>query len=385
MEKTSASQTMNTPSDIIHVMLVDDSAVVRGLMTRALQQDIRINVVATASDGEMALRILPRHQIDVIILDIEMPNMDGLTALPKLLELSPSTRVIMASTLTHRNADISMQALEIGASDYVPKPSSQRDNSAVENFYRELKEKVKVLGTAAKEAAAPAAPAAQAPISAPPSPVESAVTELPVRKITPSEQYQGKPIHAIAIASSTGGPQALMKLLKETKAYVEQLPVFITQHMPPTFTTLLAEHLSRDSECACVEAKDAQAVDKGTVYIAPGDYHLIVKKDDSGLPKITLNQDPPVNFCRPAADPMLESLLEVYGDRLLVIVLTGMGNDGLTGARKAVEIGAPVVVQDKASSAVWGMPGAVAEAGLASAVLSLSDMGAYIGDAVGRR
>jgi len=347
----------------IRIMLVDDSAIVRGLITQSLKTDPDIQVIATAGNGAIAIPLAKQHQPDVIVLDIEMPEMDGITALPKLLAAAPGVKIIMASTLTLRNADISLQALQLGASDCVAKPSA-RDSSELDIFYRELKEKIHALTV--QKRPKPALAPLIAPLKPPPKPI----TLL-------SPQISPTPIKAIAIASSTGGPQALMTLLTALKGQFQNIPVFITQHMPPTFTTILAQHLSKASERPSKEGVEGEVVTAGHVYIAPGNFHMIADKRDQSV-VIHINQDPPENFCRPAADPMLRSLSKIYGAHLLVIVLTGMGADGLEGAKKVVENGGRVIAQDEASSVVWGMPGAVAEHGLCQAVLPLTEIAPYL-------
>lgn len=372
-------------SSAIRVMLVDDSAVVRGLMSRALQQNPRIHIVATANDGDMAISVLQRNPVDVIVLDIEMPNKDGLEALPILQAMSPHTHIIMASSLTQRNAAISLKALEIGAADYVPKPTSRGDDGAIEAFYADLQNKVLQLGAAARhkaqEAAAPGA-AAYAPAF--PRPVQTSA-EAPQAEKTRPESRPSPParkplpssIRAIAIASSTGGPQALLQLLSRAAPHLNHVAVFITQHMPATFTTLLAEHLAADTGLPCKEAVHGELVTPGNIYVAPGDYHMCVQLEGASQ-TIRLNQEPPVNYCRPAADPMLASLAQCYGKQLLAVVLTGMGMDGREGARAVREAGGYVLVQDEESSVVWGMPGAVVAGGFQDAILSVPGIADYI-------
>lgn len=350
------------------IMIVDDSAVVRGLMARSLEADPRIEVVASVSDGQMALNAVARRDIDVIILDIEMPVMDGLTALPKLIEAKPGVKIIVASTLTRRNAEISLRCLASGADDYIPKPSSARELGSADQFRTELLGKVIALGAAVHGEVEPqkrpeAAPAAARPAAAPRGPV--ALRDAPLQ-----------PPRAIAIGSSTGGPQALFALTKAI-APAANVPVFITQHMPPTFTTILAEHIGRTSGLPCSEGADGAIVEAGHIYVAPGDNHMTVRSGNGGV-VISLNQDPPENFCRPSVDPMLRSLAHVYGPSLLVVILTGMGQDGRRGGEAVVGAGGAVIAQDEASSVVWGMPGAAAAAGICSAVLALDEMGGWI-------
>jgi two-component system chemotaxis response regulator CheB len=374
-----SSGTTVTPADPVRVMVVDDSAVVRGLITRILEENPGISVVASVANGQMALSALERQPIEVVVLDIEMPVMDGLTALPKLLKIDPDLQVIMASTLTLRNADISMRALEAGAADYIPKPTASRDISGVSggsDFKRELLEKVRALAAVRRRRprrqARPSlsAPAPTAPVPRPVVPPRAAVppTLRPAAGETPD---------VIAIGSSTGGPQALFTVLGALKASHLNQPILITQHMPPTFTTILAEHIGRVSGWETAEGKDGEVVRGGRIYIAPGDFHMVV--ETKGVDKIIrLNKNAPENFCRPSVDPMLRSIAAAWGRRVLAVMLTGMGSDGLKGGQVLVAGGATMIAQDEATSVVWGMPGAVAGAGICSAVLPLPEIPQYI-------
>ena len=245
--------------DPYRVMVVDDSAVIRGLLIRALEKDATIKVAASVGNGEAALKALERHDIDVIILDIEMPVMDGLTALPKLLAAKPGVQVIMASTLTRKNAEVSLRALQAGAADYLPKPSSASELTGADSFRRELLEKVKALAKAAR----PARPA-----MARTGDDNTAAVVRPVRQINLRKPSAVLP-RIIAIGSSTGGPQALLEVLRDMTASVK-LPILITQHMPATFTTLLADHIQRATGVPCAEGCDGEAVTAGRIYLAPG-------------------------------------------------------------------------------------------------------------------
>ena len=359
-------------SKCIRAMVVDDSAVVRGLLVRTLEQDPVIQVVASVSNGEVALRAQKQHEIDVIVLDIEMPVMDGMTALPKLLAADPGVKIIMASTLTMHNAQISLEALAKGASDYIPKPGTGIHLSTAEEFKRSLLEKIKAL---ASKKSAPAVNKAVKPQlgqvkgSAPGT--TQGISLRPFGKTTP---------RVLAIGSSTGGPQALLKLFGSLKSSV-QLPILITQHMPPNFTTILAQHIAKAAGLAAAEGKDGDVVKPGHVYVAPGDYHMRVKRDGTDV-VIRLDQQPHVNFCRPAVDPMLDSMAEVYGPAILSVILTGMGHDGRDGCKSVVAAGGSVIAQDEETSVVWGMPGAAAEAGVCSAVLPIDDISGAVINAI---
>jgi two-component system chemotaxis response regulator CheB len=318
-----------------------------------------------------------QHDIEVVILDIEMPVMDGLTALPKIIAARPGIKVIMASTLTRRNADISLQALSAGAADYVTKPGSTALTSA-EDFKRELLAKVKALARARRNSAGSAQPVAQ-PLAQNP---ERAAARAPVAAVAVPRRIvlrhsNAEPFEALAIGSSTGGPQALFALLTAIRGRVNA-PIFVTQHMPATFTTILAEHINRVSGWPAAEGVDGEVVKPGRVYVAPGSFHMVIETQATQQRVIRLTATPPENFCRPSVDPMLRSLARIYGRRLLTVILTGMGHDGLAGGEAVTAAGGAVIAQDEATSVVWGMPGAVATAGICSAVLPLPELGPYI-------
>lgn len=364
--------------DPYRIMLVDDSAVIRGLYTKVISAEPDIEIVASVGDGEMALRALERNDVEVAVLDIEMPRMDGLTALPKLLKINPNLQIIMSSTLTLKNADISLRAMQAGAKDYIPKPTTTGALVSAADFKRELVQKIKVLGAARRKISGGKAPVVAQParFSADRRPAAAAPVAKPATRIVLRTDTNRQQPEAIAIGSSTGGPQALMKVLGNLRRDLPQ-PIFITQHMPATFTPILAEHLSRASGWDCREGKDGEVVTPNRIYLAPGNYHMVVEVE-GGRKIIRLNQNPPENFCRPSVDPMLRSLAKAYGSRLLVMMLTGMGKDGQAGAEVAVQAGGTVAAQDEETSVVWGMPGAVATAGLCSAVLPLDRLSAYL-------
>ncbi|MBP2297493.1 two-component system chemotaxis response regulator CheB [Azospirillum picis] len=355
-------------------MVVDDSAVIRGLLTRALEGDADIRVVTSVGDGQMAVNSLQRNSIDVIVLDIEMPVMDGLTAIPKLLAVAPQVKIIMASTLTLRGADVSIRCLSAGAADYIPKPTSTREIGGAEDFKRELVAKVKALGAAARRAGSRTRGEIRPLVPAAPLSFKREVGPIVTR---PAAGAIAVRPDVIAIGSSTGGPQALFEVLSHMKAGVSQ-PILITQHMPATFTTILAEHITRQCGIDAREAKDGEPIVQNRCYIAPGDFHMLVAQR-AGTNVIALSKDPPENFCRPAVDPMMRSILKAYGGRkILACILTGMGQDGLKGCTDVVNSGGTLIAQDEASSVVWGMPGAVAQAGICNAILPLKEIGPHI-------
>jgi two-component system chemotaxis response regulator CheB len=334
--------------DAIRVMLCDDSAVARGVLARLLSREAAIRVVAQAADGRQAverLEAMPAaEQPDVVLLDLEMPVLDGLSALPLILRAAPRAAVIVASALSQRGASATMQALRAGAVDYVPKPTAAQGGIADPRFGEELRAKVAGWARMRRRRAGRAAMAA---------PV--AVRAAPARG--------GRP-RAIAIGCSTGGPQALSALVGALTR-PPPVPVLAVQHMPAGFTTLLADHLNRLGRLPCAEAKDGEVLQPGRLYLAPGERHLLVQETPGGL-VAALSDDPPEHFCRPAVDPLLRSLVSTCGGRVVAAILTGMGQDGLNGCRAIAAAGGAVLAQDEASSIVWGMPGAVARAGLAT-------------------
>lgn len=377
MREIGVPKTAATGPAPIRVLVVDDSHVIRGLLSRSLGSDPGIQVVATAGNGKAAIDEVTRNEVDVVVLDIEMPVMDGMTALPQLLAARPGIQVIMASTLTLKGASISMKALSKGAADYVPKPSSTGEVYSAEDFKRELISKVKSWGAVARRRRGSAARrGAEAP-STPAAPRRFPAGPIKLRDVPGLFRPD-----CIAIGSSTGGPQALFKVF-QMMGKVTNLPVFVTQHMPATFTTILAEHLGQASGMPAAEAKDGEPVMPGRIYVAPGDFHMTVHAE--GVRKVLrIDKNPPENFCRPAVDPMLRSLAKAYNGKVLAVILTGMGQDGLRGGQEVAAAGGVIAAQDEATSVVWGMPGAVASGGLCSAVLPLSDIGPYVRKAISR-
>lgn len=355
----------------VRVLICDDSAVVRALLSRIMSNDAAITVVARAGNGQQAVDAVKAGGIDVVVLDIEMPVMDGLTALPLLLAADRTVKVLMSSTLTTRGAVIALEALRLGAADFVAKPSAVSSLGGDQAFQTDLLAKVIGLGRQV-----------QARRAVRQSPVQAA-TALGLRTgVTLRRQPAQRP-DVLAVGSSTGGPAALLALFQTLGPKI-RVPIVVVQHMPPAFTAQLANHINRLGGCTCAEAVHGEPLRAGHIHLAPGDRHLKVTSHN-GRPHAVLTDDPPENFCRPAVDPMLSSLPAVFSGRVLIAMLTGMGQDGLVGSQQVVAAGGGVIAQDEASSVVWGMPGAVAKAELCHAVLPLSALATTISDAIGMR
>src|SRR5579872_3106143 len=366
---TSSVAPKSTQQEPLRVMVVDDSVVIRGMISRWIESEPDMIVAASLRTGLDAVNQIERVNPDVAVLDIEMPDLDGISALPRLLAKKRDLIIIMASTLTRRNAEISFKALSLGASDYIPKPESTREAGAAEIFRHDLVQKIRNLGAKLRRSGSvvPAhsvAPAPDRPREVPHRAHQAADPQL-VRRSFGSQNPR-----VLLIGSSTGGPQALMNVVSEIGAVIDRFPVLITQHMPPTFTTILAEHLARASNRVAREAIDGEAVRAGHIYLAPGGRHMRVMRQGAET-VIALDDGPPVNFCKPAVDPLFTSAIEVWQSGILAVILTGMGSDGTRGGKDIIAAGGSVIAQDEASSVVWGMPGAAAHAGICAAVLPL--------------
>ena len=355
----------------IRVMIVDDAVVVRGLFGRWVEAEPDLEVVASLRTGREAVNQVERADPDVVVLDVDMPELDGIAALPLLLEKKRDLVVIMASTLTRRNAEISLKALSLGAADYIPKPASNREVTGSPSFRRDLIEKIRQLGLRSKRLRfgnlRARVPGTEAPAALPPKLRASAAQPITLRPLPATAP------RVLVIGSSTGGPQALNAIVTQIGSVLDRAPVLITQHMPPTFTTILAEHLARLTKRPAREAVEGEEVNAGTIYLAPGGRHMSVVRRD-GIAVIALDDGPLVNFCKPAVDPLFSSAAEVWGPKVLGLVLTGMGSDGLRGAQAIAAAGGSILAQDEPTSVVWGMPGQVAHAGLCSAVLPLDEI-----------
>lgn len=368
------------------ILVVDDSAVVRGLISRWIGEHPSFDVVATAPDGQVAIRAAQQHKPDIVILDIDMPVMDGLTALPEILRVSPNSLVLVSSTLTARNARISMQALALGAIDLQPKPESSRDLTMSQSFKQDFMRKLEGLLGAKPRSAQPQAAAAplrsfsimrgatSAPSTRPP--LAAPVKDISASLARPAglTRLSTAP-RAIVIGSSTGGPRAVTQVLEALGSALTRVPVLITQHMPPVFTASFAEQIAARTGRIAHEAADGELPVAGTILVAPGGRHMRLTKGPDGQVRIKLDDGAPVKFCKPAVDVLFTDAAEAYGPAALGLILTGMGSDGADGAMLMRKAGAHIIVQDEATSVVWGMPGAAYKAGAASHVLPLDRIG----------
>jgi two-component system chemotaxis response regulator CheB len=369
----------------IRVLIVDDSVVIRRLVSDVLSGDPALEVVGTAPNGKLALTKLAQLAPDLLTMDIEMPEMDGIAAVRAMRASGSRLPVIMFSTLTERGAAATLDALEAGASDYVTKPANVGSVAqSMDQVRSQLIPKIKALlprgGTGLPGPVGLTRPGRPAPVSrldaarvAAPAAAAMARPGRTASAETVSRVRRDSPFRLLAIGCSTGGPEALSRLLSGFPADLP-VPVVVVQHMPPVFTRQFAARLDRQHKVRVVEAAGGETLEPGTVYIAPGDFHLELQQ--RGAAVVTrLQQGPPENFCRPAVDVLFRSAATVYGGDVLGVVLTGMGADGRRGSEQLVARGSSVIVQDEATSVVWGMPGAVAGAGLAEEVLALDDLG----------
>src|SRR6202158_4532221 len=333
---TSSTAPTATRQEPLRVMVVDDSVVIRGLISRWIASEPDMVVAASLRTGLDAVNQIERVNPDVARLDIEMPELDGISALPQLLAKKRDLITIRAATLTRRNAEISFKALSLGASDYIPKPESTREPAAAETFRHDLIQKIRHLGARARRAVPVASSPPLAPVldrrrESSPRPPLAPLAQPPLMRRAFSTQAP----RALLIGSSTGGPQALMTLVTELGPVIDRFPVLITQHMPPTFTTILAEHLARSSHRPAHEAVDGEIVKPGQIYLAQGGRHMRVARHGADV-VIALDDGPPVNFCKPAVDPLFTSAIDVWQGGVLAGVLTGMGFGGMAGRRSGV-------------------------------------------------
>jgi two-component system, chemotaxis family, protein-glutamate methylesterase/glutaminase len=356
----------------IRVLVVDDSVVVRRMLTSMLSNDAALEVVGSAPNGKIALARIPQYNPDIVVMDVEMPEMDGLQTLGELRKTHRMLPVIMFSTVTERGAAATLDALTLGANDYVTKPST-RDGAAgqIAKVIDELISKIKAHCGPRGQSAAPVFSSPTAVVRSSATPVTAAPTPPPLLAPEPAQ-----PANIVAIGISTGGPNALGALVPTLPANLG-VPLLIVQHMPRLFTRLLAERLSEKSKFAITEAKQGDILQPGHGWIAPGDYHMTIKRVGINV-IIQTNQDAPENSCRPSVDVLFRSVAQTYGAGALAVIMTGMGQDGLRGCEAIRQCGGRVLAQDEASSVVWGMPGFVARAGLAHRLVPLAELGAAI-------
>lgn len=338
------------------------------MLSNAIASSPQLEVVGTAPSGRIALDKLDAVNPDIVTLDVEMPDLDGIETLRAIRSRRPNLPVVMCSALTERGGAVTLEALSSGATDYITKPTSTSPGG-LEAFQATVTSKLCTLALARQRRPGTlGATAALAPASA----RASAVLRSDLR---PTSLGARRPVEAIAIGVSTGGPNALAELIPALPAALS-VPIFIVQHMPPLFTRLLAERLAANAPFKVIEGADAAPVRGGCAYIAPGDLHMTVSADRQ---RIALVNDPPENSCRPAVDVLFRSVAAAYGSGVLAVILTGMGQDGLVGCRHVHAAGGHIIAQDEASSVVWGMPGFVVNAGLADQVLPLSQIAGAIG------
>lgn len=372
----------------IRTLIVDDSGVIRRILTKILSSDPAIDVVGAAADGRLALEMIESLAPDIVTLDIEMPVMDGLETMAEIQKRRPRLPVVMVSTLTERGATATLRALAFGALDYVTKPEPALGPEAAEREFREqLIPKVKNLCRRVLEdgaASKTARPSLDVPERTPRTP-QPIVARAPSAR-APSSTFQAPKADAslavparvdlVVLATSTGGPQALETFFKSLPKDFP-VPIAIVQHMPPKFTKVLAEHLDRLGGVRVAEGADGAAMTPGSAWIAPGDHHMVVQ-EKLGRLSLAIHRDAPVQSCRPSADVLFRSAASGFGKRALGVVLTGMGEDGLAGCRELKTLGSTIVVQDQGSSVIWGMPGAVARAGLADVVVPLEEIASTV-------
>lgn len=393
---------MSLATPRVRVAIVDDSVVVRGLLSRWLTETPTIEVAGTFRSGREIIEALPQLAPRIILLDLDMPDMDGLTALPLILSKSPTSRVIVVSSLSVHGAEMTMRCLMKGATDYLPKPSNHREVSTSNDFRQALIAKVLAVGgirQAMRQAqvpqprAVPASPVSSNPLFQRTSSTGQRVVQplptapaMPRTPAVPAPAATGRPVpvaralekvrpRAIVIGASTGGPQALVSLLQRMPRVAARVPIVIAQHMPPIFGSIFASHLKQHVGLPACEAQEGKPLLPGAIYLAPGGCHTVIRRKGDGQMVLTMLPSEARGPWRPSIDLLFTSAADCFGPEALAIALTGMGKDGTEGAQDLTRRGANVIVQDETSSVVWGIPGSIAEAGLASAQLSPEKLG----------
>ena len=382
----------------VKILIVDDSVLARRLISSALEVESFVRIVGSAVNGRNALQKIEQLRPDIVIMDLEMPEMDGIEALKKVKESHPHVAVIMYSSVGQNMSEKTILALELGAEDFIAKPSGSQDVAEAKGLiHSSLIPKIKALHGKKKTHDKPADPE---PVAVPkpepkpepvkPTPVAVSVRNPPKKTVKKKPVFALKPVkevappvtrvrtkrypvEVVAIGVSTGGPNALSRLMPTIPASIP-VPIVIVQHMPATFTKTLASRLDATSQLRIQEGQAGEVLKPGDAWIAPGGYHMVVERQSEGV-VLQLNEDPPEQGCRPAVDVMFRSIAQVYGKNTLAVILTGMGKDGLDGGEAIIKEGGVLYAQDEESSVVWGMPGAVTRAGLAEKVVPLDKMG----------
>lgn len=349
------------PGTPARILIVDDSVVVRRILSDLVSSEPGLELAAVAQNGSIALQKLTQVSVDLVVMDVEMPGMDGIEAVTRLRVDWPKLPVLMCSSVTARGADATLRALAAGATDYVAKPSGLGSPDGQLHFKREFLEKVKALTAARAQPQAPRTPA--------PAPLP--IGQQQPRRLPPRRAA------ILAIGCSTGGPNALARVFADIPRDIG-VPIVITQHMPPLFTKMLAERLTANSQIVVKEAEHGDVLEPGRAYVAPGDYHMTIHRDGVRV-RVALNQDPPENSCRPAVDVMFRSVAKVFGPDVVATVMTGMGRDGAIGARFIAEAGGWVITQEAGSCVVPSMPNAVVEIGASHETAELDRLGTLFG------
>jgi two-component system chemotaxis response regulator CheB len=351
----------------MRVLVVDDSTLFRKIVRDAIDAEPDVEVVGTASNGRLALEKIEQLRPDVVTLDLEMPEMDGLEVLRRLQGSAAPPRVIMVSSFTSQGAALTAQALRLGAFDFILKPATENLDDNRNALRAQIRPKLQVIAATAQQMAAAKSRASDEQCPLPPRPTAAMGGSKAMPEI-------------IAIGVSTGGPAALAALLSKLPADVPA-PVVIVQHMPPVFTRSLADDLNGTCKLQVSEAVDGEPLMAGHVYIAPGGRQMKIAQGFAG-PEICITDDPPEKNCRPSVDYLFRSLAHLYGNRVLAMILTGMGDDGTLGCRLLKRQGATILAQDEASCVVYGMPRQIVDLGLADEVLPLGSMSQAIVDRV---
>lgn len=341
------------------VLHAEDSVVVRSIIARILKEDDSIEVLDAAKDGLQAIDLYKKNKPDIVLMDIEMPNMDGIDALKEIIAFDKGAKVIMCSTLTTKNAEIALRAMRYGAVDYIAKPTNKGEVGTSSEFKTDLIRLIKNI----------------APKALQDSHTGKIYKNAVALRPAPPLHWKAK---VVAVGSSTGGPQALFDFIQGIEGL--KVPIVITQHMPAAFTTLLAKHISTQTAFECLEAEDGMELKAGRAILARGGKHMLFEKNATGQMVVKLDDGEQENFCKPAVDPMYRSLVDHLKGQVMSVVLTGMGHDGQDGAQAIIDAGGYCVAQDEETSVVWGMPGAVATNGLCSAVLPLKNIAQWVKD-----